>query len=217
SIRMSSNPNQIVEHIVLFKAKPEADAEAMITNLNSLSSLDSVLHLSAGPVSRCRSQLTFTHMLHSRYASKSDLNSYSVHPSHVDVVNNYVKPVVQDLMAVDWVADDLSGSPVISSGSVLRVSLLKLKEGVSEGEKDEVFGVVRGIRDKFASIEQLSVGENFSPGRAKGFSVCSIAVLNGVNELEKLDSEQDLAKEEKNKVREFLDSVLVLDYTVAPS
>ncbi|EPS64311.1 hypothetical protein M569_10480 [Genlisea aurea] len=194
----SSHSNPVIEHIVLLKAKPEADAaavEAMVTNLNSLASIDSVLHFTAGPISHCRSQLTFTHMVHSRFASKSDLISYGPHPRHVHVAENYVRPVIDDLMIVDWVNDDLSGSPV-------------LKEGVAEGEKDEV---LRALGEKkIASIEQLSVGENFSPGRAKGFSLGSIAFFNGVKELE---TQQELGKE----VTEFLDTVMVLDYTVAPS
>ncbi|KAG8367176.1 hypothetical protein BUALT_Bualt16G0045400 [Buddleja alternifolia] len=224
SIRMSSSdshstPNQIIEHFVLFKVKPSADPSAvaaMISNLNNLTSLDTVIHLSAGPVSCCRSKtLTFTHMLHSRYRSKSDLASYADHPSHVSVVSNYVKPVVDDVMAVDWVADDFSGAAALSPGSALRLTILKLKEGVGERGKSEVLGVLRGIKEKFPSIEQMTAGENFSPGRAKGFSMCSIAVFNGMKELEGLDSEAEAANEEKDKVREFLDGVVVLDYAVA--
>ncbi|KAK6152001.1 hypothetical protein DH2020_014636 [Rehmannia glutinosa] len=226
SIRMSSsdshsNPNQIIEHIVLFKVKPDADpsaVNAMITNLNGLISLDPVIHISAGPVSRCRSNsLAFTHMLHSRYRSKTDLVSYSDHPTHVSVVSNYVKPIIEDILAVDWVADDLSGSAIVSPGSALRLTVLKLKESAGESGKNEVLGVVRGIKEKFPSIEHLTAGENFSPGRAKGFSICSIAVFKGMKELEELDSESELANEQKDKVREFLDGVLVLDYAVAAS
>lgn len=210
--------NQIIEHIVLYKPKPDADPSAinaMLSNLNSLASLDSVLHLSVGPVSRCRSNsLTFTHMLHSRYRSKSGLISYSENPNHVSVVANYVKPVVDDVMAVDWVADDFSGSPVISPGSALRLTVLKQKEGTGESGKSEVLGSVRGIKHKFPSIEQLSVGENFSPGRAKGFSICSIAVFKGLKELEALDSESETATEEKDKIRDVLDGVVVVDSVV---
>ncbi|KAL0426804.1 UNVERIFIED_CONTAM: Stress-response A/B barrel domain-containing protein UP3 [Sesamum latifolium] len=196
SIRMSSsdshsNSNQIIEHIVLFKVKPETDpyaVNAMITNLNGLSSLDPVLHISAGPVSRCRSNsLTFTHMLHSRYRTKTDLTAYSEHPAHVSVVSTYIKPIIEDIMAVDWVAEDFSRPADVPPG------------------------------EKFPSIEQLTAGENFSPGRAKGFSIGSIAVFKGMKELEELDSESELANEQKDKVREFLDGVLVLDYAVAAS
>ncbi|KAK4415745.1 Stress-response A/B barrel domain-containing protein UP3 [Sesamum alatum] len=212
SSNFSSTSDQIIEHIVLYKLKPDADApavNAMLSNLKSLGSLDSVLHLSAGPVSRCRSNsLTFTHMLHSRYRSKSDLISYSENPNHISVVANYVKPVVDDVMAVDWVANDLSGSPVIPPGSASRLTILKLKEGTGESGKSEVLGSLSGIKQKFPSIEQLTAGENFSPGRAKGFSICSIAVFKELKELEALASEP----ENKDEISEFL----VVD-TVVPA
>lgn len=120
-------------------------------------------------------------------------------------------------MAVDWVADDFSGSPVVSPGSALRLTILKLKEGMAESAKGEVLGVLKEVKDKFPSIEQLTVGENFSPARAKGFSICSIAGFKGLKELEALDSESELVNEQKDKAREFLDGVLVLDYLVGAS
>ncbi|XP_073034384.1 stress-response A/B barrel domain-containing protein UP3 [Primulina eburnea] len=222
SVRMSSSTSdstQIIEHIVLFKVKPAADpaaVNAMISNLNGLISLDPVLHFSAGPISRTRSSsLSFTHLLHSRYRSKTDLSSYSDHPTHLSVVGNYVKPVVDDVMAVDWVAEDFSGPITAPPGSALRLTLLKLKEDAGERGKNEVLKVLRGIKEKFPSIEQLTVGENFSPGRNKGFSICSIGVFKGMDELEGLDSESERANEEKDKVREFLDEVLVLDFAAS--
>ncbi|KAH6779139.1 Stress responsive alpha-beta barrel domain protein [Perilla frutescens var. hirtella] len=224
SVRMSASaslPNQIIEHIVLFKAKADADPSAvntMLRKLNGLATLDSVLHISAGPIAHCRSSsLTFTHMLHSRYRSKSDLATYTDDPVHVGVVVNDVKPVVDDVMAVDWVADDFSGPVAVPPGAALRLSLLKLKEEAGESGKSEVLGVVRGIKDKFGLIEQLTVGENFSPARAKGFSIASIAVLKGAKELEALGAESEAANVEKDKVREFLDEVLVLDYGLPAS
>ncbi|KAG6392999.1 hypothetical protein SASPL_147229 [Salvia splendens] len=133
------------------------------------------LHIYAGPVARCRSaSLTFTYLLHSRYISKSDLASYTDDPAHISVVNNYVKSVVDDVMAVDWVADGFSGSVAVPPGSLLRLTVMKPKE--EEAWKGEILGIVRGMKEKFDSIEQLTVGENFSPGRSKGFSNASIAV-----------------------------------------
>ncbi|KAL2553800.1 Stress responsive alpha-beta barrel domain protein [Forsythia ovata] len=214
----NSDSSQFVEHVVLFKVKPDADpsaVNAMISNLNGLTSLDPVFHLKAGPIARTRSSsLSFTHMLHSRHRSKPDLGSYSDHPAHISVVTNYVRPIIDDVMAVDWVSDDITGSLTVPPGSAMRVTFMKLKEGVEESGKNEILKVVKGIKQKFPSIEQLSVGENFSPGRAKGFSIGSIAVFKGVNELEALDSESELANEQKDKVREYLDGVLVLDYVV---
>ncbi|KAG6401486.1 hypothetical protein SASPL_138343 [Salvia splendens] len=135
------------------------------------------LHISAGPVAPCRSaSLTFTHLLHSRYRSKSDLASYTDDPAHVSVVNNYDKPVVDDVMAVNWVAEGFSGPVAVPPGSSLRLTVMKLKEEEEAG-KGEILGIARGMKEKFDSIEQLTVGENFSPGRSKGFSIASIGVV----------------------------------------
>ncbi|XP_009596806.1 stress-response A/B barrel domain-containing protein UP3-like [Nicotiana tomentosiformis] len=219
SIKMSAE--QIVEHVVLFKAKPDVDPSklsAMANNLNSLTSLSQVVHLSAGPLVRDRSSsFSFTHILHSRYKSKSDLADYSAHPDHVSVVKEYVLPVVDDIMAVDWIPTDFSGPIEVAPGSALRVTFLKLKENLGESEKSQVLSAIGGIKEKFPGIEQLTVGENFSPGRAKGFSIASIAVFKGVNELEALEAQTELANEQKEKVRDFLDGVVVVDYAVPPT
>lgn len=117
-------------------------------------------------------------------------------------------------MAVDWVTEDVSGSVSIPPGSALRLSFMKLKENLGENDKNEILGVIGGIKEKFPSIEQLSYGENFSPARAKGFSIASLAVFKGMNELEGLDSETEAANEQKDKVRDKLDGLVVLDYVV---
>ncbi|PIA43171.1 hypothetical protein AQUCO_02000542v1 [Aquilegia coerulea] len=210
--------SQTIEHIVLFKVKENTDSSkinTMVNGLNGLSSLDQVLHLSAGPIYRNRSSsFNFTHMLHSRYKSKEDLGNYSAHQSHLSVVRESVLPICDDLMAVDWVADLDELAVVPKSGSVMRVSFLKLKEGLGENEKGNVLKVIGGIKEHFGSIEQLSFGENFSPARAKGFSIASLAVLPGLNELEALDSNEKVVKEQKEKVKELLDSVIVVDYVI---
>lgn len=211
-----STPTQIVEHIVLLKVKPSADpsaVNAMLSNLNALRSLDSVLHISTGPISRCRTAgaLTFTHMLHSRYRSKADLTAYAEHPAHVSVVSNYVKPIIDDVMAVDWVADGFAGETIVPPGSALRLTVLKLKDGAGEVGKRKVLELARGMKEKLGSIEQLTVGENFSPERAKGFSICSMAVFNRPKELE---SDSETADAEWETVGELLDGMLALDYSV---
>ncbi|KAM1072889.1 hypothetical protein FF1_018093 [Malus domestica] len=214
----SSATQTVIEHIVLFKVKDDTDpakVSAMVNNLNGLTSLNLTLHLTASPILRTRSSpFAFTHLLHSRYSSKDDLSAYTVHPGHMSVVKESVLPVCDDIMAVDWVADDLQGPAVPPPGSAIRLTFLKLKEGLGEESKSEILGVIKGIKESFGEINQISVGENFSPGRAKGYSIASLAVLPGVKELEGLDSKQELAKAEKDKVREHLESVIVLDYVV---
>ncbi|KAL6274417.1 hypothetical protein ACE6H2_025109 [Prunus campanulata] len=223
-INMSSSASAaaaqpIVEHVVLFKVKDDTEpskVNAMVKGLNGLASLNLTLHLTAGPLYHTRSSpIAFTHLLHSRYSTKDDLSTYTVHPNHLSVVKDSVLPICDDVMAVDWVLDDVQGPVAPPPGSAIRLTFLKLKENLGEESKSEILDVIKGIKGKFAEINQISAGENFSPARAKGYSIASLAVLPGVSELEGLDSKQELANVEKDKVREHLESVIVLDYVVA--
>ncbi|KAI3802835.1 hypothetical protein L1987_30978 [Smallanthus sonchifolius] len=210
-----SAQDQIVEHVVLFKLKPDVDSTkvaAMVSGLNALTSLNLTLHLSAGQLLRSRSSsLTFTHMLHSRYRSKDHLQEYAAHPDHVRVVTENIKPIIDDIMAVDWISTGASVSP--KPGSAMRVTFLKLKEDLGENEKSRVLEVIGGIKDEFPAIEQLSVGENFSHDRAKGYTIASVAVLA---DLEALDSNAELVKLQKEKVKDSIESVVVVDYVIPP-
>lgn len=113
---------------------------------------------------------------------------------------NANKLVMDDIMAVDWISN---GAIVfIDAGKVMRVSLLKLKD---ENEKSRVLDVIRSS----VNDELISVGENFSLDRAKGYSIASVVVFSGVEELEKMNENVELAK-----VKEFIESELVVDYVV---
>ncbi|XP_021731919.1 stress-response A/B barrel domain-containing protein UP3-like [Chenopodium quinoa] len=206
-----------IEHIVLFNIKPTANTtqlSTMLTALNSLTTLPMVLHLSAGKLHRNRSSsLSFTHLLHSRYRTKQDLADYSSHPDHLSAVRTCVLPICDDLMAVDWVAENLDGPIGVKPGSAIRVQLIKLKEDVEEGKKGEVIQVISGLKGSFSGIEQLTVGENFSPERAKGFEICSIGVFGGIHELDSLETNSDIGNE-KDKVRDSIDSLVIVDYVV---
>ncbi|KNA16585.1 hypothetical protein SOVF_087880 [Spinacia oleracea] len=220
-ITMSSTPSpSTIEHIVLFNVKPTADAtqlSAMVNGLNGLNTLPMVLYLTAGKLHRNRSSsLSFTHMLHSRYRTKEDLANYSAHQDHLSVVRSSVLPICDDLLAVDWVAGNLEGPIGVKPGSAMRLQLVKLKEGLEETKKREVFDVISGLKEKTSGIEQLTYGENFSPARAKGFEICSIGVFGGIKELDSLESDSEIAKE-KDKVRDSIDSLVIVDYVVPPS
>ncbi|PPD97002.1 hypothetical protein GOBAR_DD05951 [Gossypium barbadense] len=145
----------IIEHVVLFKVKDDTDqakVNMMLNGLNGLVSLDPVVHLTAGPVFCTRSPISnFTHMLHSRYKSKEDLNSFRT-----------------------------PRSPSCRQGKLT----LKLKENLNNEVQGEILGVIKGIKDNVSGIQQITCGENFSPARARGFSIASVAVFNGVNEME---------------------------------
>ncbi|MQL96803.1 hypothetical protein Taro_029492 [Colocasia esculenta] len=215
----------VVEHVVLFKPKEDTDPAklaAMVSNLRSLAALDGVLHLTSGPVLRHRSSagatLGFTHLLHSRYATKDDLAAYSAHPVHVSVVREHVLPNSDDIMAVDWVGELGSGPVAPGPGSAARVTLVKLKEEAGEEGKREVMAALGEVGTSFpGTIEQFSCGENFSPARAKGFSVASVAVFPSQEELDGLEAKGgDLMAAKKEKVKHLVESVIVLDFLVPP-
>lgn len=117
-------------------------------------------------------------------------------------------------MAVDWIADPAPDPIVLPPGSAFRITFLKLKEGVSEDVKNEVLGVLKSIKEKIEVVQHLTCGENFSPARAKGFSIASIAVFKGVDEMKQGDSNVELVDSFKAKVRPHVDSVVNVDYVV---
>ncbi|KAJ0250358.1 Stress-response A/B barrel domain-containing protein DABB1 [Hirschfeldia incana] len=200
---------QIIEHIVLFKVKDDVESdkiEAMANDLKNLATIDQALYLFAGPIHRLISPLSFTHVLHSRYRSKEDLNAYVAHPAHLRAVEEWM-PVWEDVMAFDYIADQVPGNLTPPHGSVAKITLLKVKENLSDEAKKEIMEV---MKEKCPGAEQITVGmgETFSPVNAKGFSIASVAYLKGLGETE---AGKDLVKE---KVGEYVDDTIVVEFVV---
>ncbi|OAY76734.1 stress-response A/B barrel domain-containing protein UP3-like [Ananas comosus] len=200
-----------VEHVVLFKVRDSTDpsvVDSMVTHLRSLSSLPGVAHLSAGPLLRPRSAAAapFTHLLHSRYASKGDLASYAADPAHLAIVRDRVLPICDDIVALDWVADGVAPAPV-PPGSAARLTLAKLNEGAAPGQVVEAMAAAR------AKGYDVSYGENFSPARAKGYSLGFLAVFPSVEAIDAIEGGE--AEALKEKVRPLLESVIVADFVVS--
>ncbi|KAL0925753.1 hypothetical protein M5K25_004123 [Dendrobium thyrsiflorum] len=204
------SPTTIIEHLVLFKVRDATDhskIDAMVSSQRSLSSLDLVPHLAAGPIHRRRSPAAdFTHFLHSRFLSKPDLAAYTVHPSHLAVVQQNV-PIIEDSFAVDWVAD-LEGEIVPSPGSAMRFLIAKPREGTPASE------IVKAIDEVRAS--KLSWGVNFSLGRAKGYEVGLLLGFSGVEEMEGVDGEEELVAIEE-RIGDLVESVIVVELLVPSS
>ncbi|XP_027368746.1 stress-response A/B barrel domain-containing protein UP3-like [Abrus precatorius] len=213
----------LVEHVVLMKVKDDvspSERDGMVERINSLVSLKQLLHLTFGPLLRIRSypspSFAFTHILHTRFNSTDDLHAYAVDPTHVAVIKVNT-PFIDDIMALDWLADHLH-APAAVPGSALRVTFFKLKEGLGDPVKHEVLGAIRAIQREFKHPTQLTCGENFSPGRAKGFSLASLAVFPGLAQLEAADSDHELGNYQKNHtIKDNLDTVMLLDYLVPSS
>ncbi|KAG6557077.1 hypothetical protein Mapa_001003 [Marchantia paleacea] len=202
----------IVEHVVLFKIKDDVPAEKteeIYKALGGLKNLDCVQDLSAGKALQILGG-DYTHVLHSRHLTKDDLKAYATHSEHLAIVKNLL-PMVDDILALDWVADPV-GLPVDGGHGAARIALIKLADAITESESSEVFDLLYGLRDKFPFIRQVSAGLNFSPGRCKGLNVGFLALFNNMEELEQLNGNRELHSVlQKSKVAPSLDRFIVVD------
>lgn len=200
------SPTTIIEHLVLFKLRDSTDAskiDAMVSSHRSLSSLDQVLHLAAGPIHRRRSPAAdFTHFLHIRFLSKPDLAAYTAHPAHLAVVHQNAA-IIEEIFAVDWVAD-LDGEIVPSPGSAIRFLIAKAREGKPAAE------IVKAIDGVRVRASKRSLGVNFSQGRAKGYEVGLLLGFSGVEEMDR--EEEFVAIEER--IGDLVDRVIVVEIVV---
>ncbi|KAL4331800.1 hypothetical protein GQ457_07G039090 [Hibiscus cannabinus] len=201
----------IIEHVVLFKIKDETEqgkVKVLLNNINGLASLESVLYLTAGAVICTKSPISnFTHMLHGRYKSKEDLNAYTVHPDHQRLVKENAA-IFDDIMAIDWVADNDPTPLSLLPGSAIKLTVFKLKDNVPKEVQAEILGEIKGISG--SGVQQMTCGEVFS-ARAKGFSLASLAVFPGLEEMEATVGKEQHVKQ---KVEDNLDGVIVVDYVV---
>ncbi|KAJ4831862.1 hypothetical protein Tsubulata_047068 [Turnera subulata] len=212
-----------IDHVVLLKVKDDTDpskVKDMIDNLRGLYSLGLVLSRTVGPLHRVHSSPSpFTHIIHSRFSSLENVRAYAAHPVHVSVGKEYVYPICDDVLIVDWVVDDPRGPLAPPPGSAMRVSLLKLKEGEAAA-KDEVLGVVKesiGGKGNLGGVHQVTFGENVSPLSAQGYSIMSLVLFHGLSELEAAPAADTIGVEGSlvgKKSKEHLESAIVVDYVV---
>lgn len=95
----------MIEHLVLFKAKPDAPPEKLDAMIKALTALKDkvpgILSISAGVNFSARAQ-GYTHGLVVRFADRAGLDAYQPHPAHQDVVVNYVRPHTDGVLALDY-------------------------------------------------------------------------------------------------------------------
>ncbi|KAK3213400.1 hypothetical protein Dsin_018106 [Dipteronia sinensis] len=82
----------------------------------------------------------------------------------------------------------------------------ELKENLEEEVKDTMLGQLKKIMRILRESKQFTCGENFSPS-PKGFSIASIAIFKGVNEMEEADLNL-------YNVKDYVKSVIAVDYVV---
>jgi hypothetical protein len=95
----------MVEHVVLFKIRPDAtDAQKneMLANLLGLKAkIRGIVHATAGANYSDRSR-GYTHGFVVRFADRAALDAYLPHPEHQAVVERCVKPITDEVLVVDY-------------------------------------------------------------------------------------------------------------------
>lgn len=94
----------MINHTVLFKLKPEASQaqiDGLVAALQALSDkVPTLQQIQVGHNFSDRSK-GFSVMLYSTFLDKEGLAAYAVHPEHVKVVNEHVKPILEDIVVAD--------------------------------------------------------------------------------------------------------------------
>lgn len=95
----------MVEHLVILKFKQDATQQQIdefTVNAKGLrDKIDGVVDLTVGANFTDRSQ-GFTHGVCVRFRDRAALEQYLPHPDHVHVVENYIKPIVDDIVVLDY-------------------------------------------------------------------------------------------------------------------
>ncbi len=95
----------MIEHIVLFRFKPEtsdATKTKIIQELLDLRSrIPSIRDISAG-ANFCDRSKGYDYGLVVRFADRQGLDEYQVHPDHQKVVVEWVRPNLAEILAVDY-------------------------------------------------------------------------------------------------------------------
>lgn len=191
----SKKRGSVVEHVVLFRAKEDASKDALGKMMDSLWSLQyripNVLYIDVGEVlEEAGGSDGYTHALFVRLTDKSALETYAKHPLHLEVVENHVKPNVQGVLALDYVAEVLDGiGPTFHKGRDWEegynyIRLFKF------AEKDPQ--LVEDFLSKYEDLTflaselplQITVGKNFSLDRCNGYTHGSMARFTNMEELD---------------------------------
>ena len=95
----------MIEHIVLFKWQENTPPEKINQVLQELKALENkipgIINLSCGENFSARNQ-GFQHGLIVQFADYNSLEAYFPHPEHQNVVNNYIKPIIADILSIDY-------------------------------------------------------------------------------------------------------------------
>ncbi|NJL01460.1 MAG: Dabb family protein [Spirulinaceae cyanobacterium RM2_2_10] len=95
----------MIEHIVWFKWQPEASPEAIAAAMSALrgmkDQIEPILDVTCGEDFSGRSR-GFQHGLVVRLRDRASLLVYQDHPVHQAIVQSQIKPILADIMALDY-------------------------------------------------------------------------------------------------------------------
>eukprot|EP00897_Mesotaenium_endlicherianum_P005383 jgi/Mesen1/4873/ME000244S04050 len=214
---------KVIEHLVLFKMKEDFEQSQEKDMLDNLYSLQyhyrNILAVSVGRIFSKRSN-GFTHALFVRFPSQEALAQYTIHPSHTSVVEQYIKPYLEDILAVDFEADvEEDIEAIFRRGEdfeqgVEHLVLVKVKEGVSPEASQDMITALAELPDKLGStIVQITAGPNFSP-RSKGFTHGLVVRLPSEKDLEAYNKHPSHREVLRKHVLPNSESILAVDFHV---
>lgn len=95
----------MIEHIVLFRWQEGASSEAIAAVMAALQAMEGqipgIVSLSCGTDFSGRSQ-GYSHGLVVRFSDRAGLEAYQPHPVHQAIAVNQIKPIVADVLAMDY-------------------------------------------------------------------------------------------------------------------
>eukprot|EP00850_Spirogloea_muscicola_P013594 SM000093S24405 [mRNA] locus=s93:107055:114340:+ [translate_table: standard] len=202
-----------VDHIVYMKVAegtPREKVDTLITGLRALDGLDCVIHLRAGLA--INSDSPYTLALHGRYRNRADLDAYAVHPEHVAVVRDLVKPIAEDVVTSDYYTQ-LQEGPVQEGVEIIHSFITKPKEGVRPEQVQELLSLIRKQDHEYPTMQQVSVGDNFNSERGKGYTIGCASLFSSVSDHTKYKQEFEQSKDAE-LFSSIFDHVIYVDFDV---
>ena len=163
-------------HVVVLKLKPDATAEQKASILDGLAALPSQipeiltfrvgLDLKLDP-SGCHVGAVGT------FESVDSYDVYAKHPAHVGVIEEHIKPVLEQRAAAQFTADDGVTDWTASPPPLTHVVLLKLKDDATPEQKKAIVAALRRLPAAINQIKRYRVGRDAGNDRA-GFDLAIV-------------------------------------------
>jgi hypothetical protein len=110
----------VVTHVVLLRVRVGVEPEkvdAMLEGVRSLAKLDGVLSVTAGADFTLVRGKGYTHALVVRLESRDALLAYGADEYHQKVIADLIKPIVEDVLAVDYFGEDAAAAAAAAPAS----------------------------------------------------------------------------------------------------